>query len=539
MLLTNLRFALLLWFVPYIISATPTYDIYTRIKKDVFANYDKYVRPAEDVSDVNIINFRLSVNQIEDVDEKRQVITTRAWLKQDWTDIRLTWDPANYSDVDNIIIPFDYIWYPDIVLYNSVEWIGESYTLPPASLVRIFSTGFVDMGIPVKLRSPCLMNLIKFPFDVQHCYLKFGMWQYNGNESYLNPIDDYVAEEDYVQNSEWELIESSAQTQMQKYPCCIFFYSMLTYTIVLERKPLFYVVNLVVPCFVLTVLTLFTFYLPSDSGEKMTLGISILLTLAVYSVIIADSMPPTSTGIPLLHQYVMFSTALVMISVIMTTVVINMNHRTARTHTLRPWVRRFFIETLPPYIGLAPCARRKAKRSDSSVESITENDVIPSPVSRDLGGPQDGDQNDHKHNNGFYDENGSSFKHFEQPHLLQDVTVVKNVNDNNSIPLPLCPLDHKKRENSSTPIDYDVLDDEGDIKTKTKSYDDKSTILAKIYAREQRIEKHVEDIAQYIKCIEQDTEITDDWKLLAVVVDRILLIVLSCVCLVGTCVMFF
>lgn len=38
----------------------------------------------------------------------------------------------------------------------------------------------------------------------------------------------------------------------------------------MRRKTLFYTVNLIIPCVGITFLTILVFYLPSDSGEKVT-----------------------------------------------------------------------------------------------------------------------------------------------------------------------------------------------------------------------------------------------------------------------------
>ena len=38
----------------------------------------------------------------------------------------------------------------------------------------------------------------------------------------------------------------------------------------LRRKTLFYTVNLIIPCVGISFLTVLVFYLPSDSGEKVT-----------------------------------------------------------------------------------------------------------------------------------------------------------------------------------------------------------------------------------------------------------------------------
>ncbi len=51
-----------------------------------------------------------------------------------------------------------------------------------------------------------------------------------------------------------------------------------------RRKTLFYTVNLLIPCIAINMLTVLTFYLPSDSGEKISLCISILLSLSIFQV---------------------------------------------------------------------------------------------------------------------------------------------------------------------------------------------------------------------------------------------------------------
>lgn len=44
------------------------------------------------------------------------------------------------------------------------------------------------------------------------------------------------------------------------------------FNITMRRKTLFYTVNLIIPCMGISFLTILVFYLPSDSGEKVSLG---------------------------------------------------------------------------------------------------------------------------------------------------------------------------------------------------------------------------------------------------------------------------
>jgi hypothetical protein len=58
------------------------------------------------------------------------------------------------------------------------------------------------------------------------------------------------------------------------YTCCDEPYLDITFNITMRRKTLFYTVNLIIPCMGISFLTVLTFYLPSDSGEKVKSSLS-------------------------------------------------------------------------------------------------------------------------------------------------------------------------------------------------------------------------------------------------------------------------
>ena len=47
--------------------------------------------------------------------------------------------------------------------------------------------------------------------------------------------------------------------------------------------------------FVCVVLAPLGFYLPADSGEKVSLGVTVLLALTVFQLMVAESMPPSES----------------------------------------------------------------------------------------------------------------------------------------------------------------------------------------------------------------------------------------------------
>jgi len=76
---------------------------------------------------------------------------------------------------------------------------------------------------------------------------------------------------EYYQNVEWDIMQANARRNVKTYICCPNdFYPDVTFNFTLRRKPLFYTVNLILPCVAITILSFLVFYLPSDSGEKVS-----------------------------------------------------------------------------------------------------------------------------------------------------------------------------------------------------------------------------------------------------------------------------
>lgn len=68
-----------------------------------------------------------------------------------------------------------------------------------------------------------------------------------------------------------------------------------------SQRSSFYIFNLLLPCFLISFLAPLGFYLPADSGEKVSLGVTVLLALTVFQLMVAESMPP-SESVPLIGK---------------------------------------------------------------------------------------------------------------------------------------------------------------------------------------------------------------------------------------------
>ncbi|XP_076579831.1 neuronal acetylcholine receptor subunit alpha-2-like [Chaetodon auriga] len=328
----------------------------------LFGGYSKWTRPARNTTDVVIVKFGLSIAQLIDVDEKNQMMTTNVWLKQEWTDYKLQWTPSDFDNVTSIRVPSELIWVPDIVLYNNAD--GE-FAVTHMTKAHLFHTGRVRWVPPAIYKSSCSIDVTFFPFDQQSCKMKFGSWTYDRAKIDLEPFENTVDLKDYWESGEWAIVNAVGTYNTKKYDCCHEIYPDITYYFVIRRLPLFYTINLIIPCLLISCLTVLVFYLPSDCGEKITLCISVLLSLTVFLLLITEIIPSTSLVIPLIGEYLLFTMIFVTLSIVITVFVLNVHHRSSVTHTMPRWVRRLFLSAVPrwlcmkrPHHGVRPVRRR-------------------------------------------------------------------------------------------------------------------------------------------------------------------------------------
>ncbi|XP_043274170.1 acetylcholine receptor subunit alpha-like [Venturia canescens] len=343
----------IMWIVLVLISGCSGNPDAKRLYDDLLSNYNKLVRPVVNVTDALTVKIKLKLSQLIDVNLKNQIMTTNLWVEQSWYDYKLQWDPKEYGGVEMLHVPSDHIWRPDIVLYNNAD---GNFEVTLATKATLNYTGRVDWKPPAIYKSSCEIDVEYFPFDEQTCVMKFGSWTYDGFQVDLRHIDEVrgsnvvnigVDLSEFYTSVEWDILEVPAVRNEKFYTCCDEPYLDITFNITMRRKTLFYTVNLIIPCMGISFLTVLVFYLPSDSGEKVSLSISILLSLTVFFLLLAEIIPPTSLVVPLLGKFVLFTMILDTFSICVTVVVLNVHFRSPQTHVMAPWVRRVFIHVLP------------------------------------------------------------------------------------------------------------------------------------------------------------------------------------------------
>ncbi|XP_064875776.1 neuronal acetylcholine receptor subunit alpha-7-like isoform X1 [Oncorhynchus nerka] len=304
-----------------------------RLYKELMANYNRLERPVINDSSPLLVELGMTLLQIIDVDEKNQVLMTNAWLQLYWTDVYLSWNPEKYPGVQNLRFPSSQIWTPDILLYNSAD---ERFDATFHTNVLVNASGYCQYIPPGILKSTCYIDVRWFPFDVQKCDLKFGSWTHNGWLLDLQMLD--VDTSTYIPNGEWDLVGVPAKRNELYYDCCKEPYPDVTFTVTMRRRTLYYGLNLLIPCVLISGLALLVFLLPADSGEKISLGITVLLSLTVFMLLVAEIMPATSDSVPLIAQYFASTMMIVGLSVVVTVLVLQFHHHDPQGGKMPRWV---------------------------------------------------------------------------------------------------------------------------------------------------------------------------------------------------------
>uniref|UniRef100_UPI00398F5D8A neuronal acetylcholine receptor subunit alpha-9 n=1 Tax=Pristiophorus japonicus TaxID=55135 RepID=UPI00398F5D8A len=308
--------------------------------KNLFEDYIDALRPVEDTDLALNVTLKITLSQIKDMDERNQILTAYLWIRQIWFDAFLKWDRDKYDGLDAIRIPSSFVWRPDIVLYNKAD--DESTGSMETNVVLRYD-GQITWDSPAITKSSCVVDVAYFPFDDQRCNLTFGSWTYNGNQVDITNGLDTGDLTDFVENVEWEVHGMPATKNVITYGCCSDPYPDVTYTLILKRRSSFYIFNLLIPCVMISFLAPLGFYLPADSGEKVSLGVTVLLALTVFQLMVAESMPP-SESVPLIGKYYIATMTMITASTALTIFIMNIHHCGPEAKPVPNWAKVIILQ---------------------------------------------------------------------------------------------------------------------------------------------------------------------------------------------------
>uniref|UniRef100_UPI00358E4F40 acetylcholine receptor subunit delta-like isoform X1 n=2 Tax=Myxine glutinosa TaxID=7769 RepID=UPI00358E4F40 len=405
-----------------------------RLLRTLMTGYQKDLRPVRDEKDQVTIFLSVTLSQLISLKETDEILTTNMWFVHRWVDYRLAWNETEFGGINKIRVPINKLWQPEIVLENNND--GQ-YTVSFFCNVVLSSNGLVYWLPPGIFRSFCPIRVAYYPFDWQNCTLTLRSMMYSAEEINLqlqtedidnktSPIEWVVIDpEAYTENGEWEIVHKPGRriinTELPRHSTN---HQEITFNLIIRRKPLFYIINMIIPVILISFLSVLTYYLPAESGEKVSVAIAVLLSQSVFLFMVAQRLPQTSQEIPLLGRYLLFIMVSVTIVVLTNVLMLNLHHRTPNTHKLHTWMKWLFLERLPKILHMssankeAQSPRGVLPRHGSSLGLITRaEDYVAVKARSDL-----------------------LFECFAERHGLAGRTTAAVSGDEDSIPSALLPL---------------------------------------------------------------------------------------------------
>lgn len=241
--------------------------------------------------------------------------------------------------------------------------MGESF-----NYVYLSSDGLVNWKPYEVFETRCSIDITYFPYDTQVCQITFIVWTYNVAEVNIQKSSHGINFYEYEENSVWTIIDTNSFLKTLSSE------SEITFTITLQRKPQYYVINIILPIVCLGFMGVLAFVVPADAGEKMSYSVTVFLSFAVFLTIISAQLPVNSESSSFLSLYLIFQMILGALVLVISSVQLRLHHRKNNQN-----ISRFFVGVVMTERRLR--CRRKCHHSRKVrtcfVEKYVENEMLP------------------------------------------------------------------------------------------------------------------------------------------------------------------
>jgi hypothetical protein len=262
---------------------------------DKMLTYEKTFRPVENQSEPLEVFIGFELVSIQEFNEVKEKLSVATIIRDYWIDEYMAWDPADYGGLDQLVIESDNVWTPNLALVNTVEKlekIGDAW-----QLIRFTPNGFAHYFPGDVLSAACQVDVTYYPWDRHKCSFSFAPWAQSETEIIFSPFGDKVFTTYFSENGIWHFYNSSIEYT----PGSVF----IDFTLYLKRKPMFVLLNVVLPIIFMAFLNTVVFAIPVESGERITYSITVLLALAVFLTFVGDNLPKTSSPMSLFGYYLL------------------------------------------------------------------------------------------------------------------------------------------------------------------------------------------------------------------------------------------
>ncbi|WAR00318.1 ACHD-like protein [Mya arenaria] len=228
-----------------------------RLLDDLFAPnvYNKEIRGTLDQSQPTLVSVDLGPKNIKSLREVEETLEMVSVIFLTWTDQRLAWEPDHYNDTRDLIA------------------------------------------------TNCPLVMTSYPWDEHWCAVTLIVMGYTADHVKLVSVQkgEMAILPGYEPSSSWGLIRM--RTLDKSYGTK----SLISFELRLRRQPAFVTITIVLPVVALTCMNIFVFYIPVESGERISYSLTILLSVTLFISMVGEKLPSNGDGIASLCYFLVFA----------------------------------------------------------------------------------------------------------------------------------------------------------------------------------------------------------------------------------------
>uniref|UniRef100_A0A1I8GYC2 Neur_chan_LBD domain-containing protein n=1 Tax=Macrostomum lignano TaxID=282301 RepID=A0A1I8GYC2_9PLAT len=270
--------------------------------------YNKDARPPPDNGSANLVTVFFNLNNLVRVDSAAQEIMLQVWFS-----LPLGWKGkfnSSFDNVSSIFVPADLLWQPDVAFYDLLDLRRTS---SEKIVLVVKSDGLVQYTSELLTHSKCEMNMAEFPYDTQSCHQRVSSVVHTNETIALrireskpgDSLTDFL-----VKNIDFCIVNVSTVKSIDV------IYDFVELRVDIKRKTTFYMMNLILPSFLLLAISTLAFCLPPECGERLSLSITIVLSMCVFLQLTGNFTPTQGDSVPLLTWYFSLAVLLTMANLV-------------------------------------------------------------------------------------------------------------------------------------------------------------------------------------------------------------------------------
>jgi hypothetical protein len=249
-----------------------------------------------------VVQARFDLRDINEINDESETFEFEGVLTLEWHDERQAFDPAA-EGVKEQLYQGDYQfnevfpgWFPQVVLMNESA-LYEKHGV----LLRVRPDGSLRLVETVNAAAKTDLDLRAYPFDRQRLEAVFEVLGFDESEVVLKPAAAAGASAadgaDVARLPQWSLVRTgtSIRSHRASHAGKLGVASTFVVGLDMERKSFFMVRLVVVPLFLIVILSWSVFWMDQSSlGDRISVSFIGILTVVAYQIVLSEILPRIS-----------------------------------------------------------------------------------------------------------------------------------------------------------------------------------------------------------------------------------------------------